>query len=84
MKIQIKNSDIEITIPVPTGLIFSDFSAWVCGTVGMHYAGDAMKDIPPEALRVLFREFRRIKRTRGEWTLVEVQGAAGEHIVIRL
>ena len=84
MKIQIRNKEHAFTIPIPTGLIFSDFTAWMVGTVGRKYASDALKDIPQDALKRLFQEFRRIKRKHKKWTLVEVHSADGEHILIQL
>ena len=84
MRIKVKSEDTDINLILPTNLIFSKGTIWLANHFGRKYAGDAMKDIPPEALAVLFAEFRRIKRHYGHWTLVEVRSADGSEVKITL
>lgn len=84
MKIQIRNKEFGFVIPLPTNLIFSKGTVWLATGIGRKYAGDAIKDIPPEALDKLFGEFRRIKKRHGIWELVEVESASGERVKITL
>ena len=84
MRIKVKSGDTNINIPVPTNLVFSKGSVWLANRFGRKYAGDALKDLPPEALDKLFAEFRRIKRKHGNWDLVEVESSDGSQVLIRL
>ena len=84
MRIRIKAEEHDLNIILPTGLVFSRGTVWLANHFGRKYAGDAMKDIPPEALEALFAEFRRIKKKYGAWDLVEVESAGGEQVLIRL
>lgn len=84
MRIQVKSEDTNIKLLLPTNLIFSKGTVWLANHFGRKYAGDAMKDIPPEALDKLFAEFRRTKRQYGHWDLVEVSEADGTEVKITL
>lgn len=84
MRITVKSEDANVNLVLPTNLIFGRGTVWLANHFGRKYAGDAMKDIPPEALDRLFGEFRRIKRQYGHWTLVEVRSANGEEVEITL
>lgn len=84
MKIQVKGNGYDINLLLPTALIFGKGTVWLANHFGRKYAGDAMKDIPPEALEALFAEFRSIKRKYGSWDLVEVESATGDRVLIRL
>ena len=84
MRIKVKDEDTNLNIPLPTNLVFSRATVWLANRFGRKYAGDAMKDIPPEALDRLFAEFRRIKRQHRHWTLVEVHSADGAEVEITL
>ena len=84
MKIQIRNKEFGFFIPLPTNLVFSKGTAWLANHFGRKYAGDALKDIPPEALDALFAEFRRIKKKHGTWELVEVESSDGDRVRITL
>ena len=84
MRIRVKSDGCNINIPLPTNLVFSKGTVWLANHFGRKYAGDAMKDIPPEALDKLFGEFRRIKRQYGHWDLVEVTEADGTEVKITL
>lgn len=84
MRIQIKGSDRDMNLRLPTTLIFSRVTVWLANHVGRRYAGDAMKDIPPEALDALFAEIRRIKKEHNSWELVHVESSDGEQVSVIL
>ena len=84
MKIQVKAAGRNFTVPIPTGLIFSKATVWIANHFGRKYAGDAMKDIPPEAMDALFAELRRIKKKHGTWELADIESAGGEHVTVVL
>ena len=77
MRIHIKSADQNIRLWFPTTLVFNRFFAWLGCRYGLRYAGDVMKEIPPEAVYALFAEIRRIKKTHGSWTLVDVETSDG-------
>ena len=84
MRIKVKSDDTNINLILPTNLIFSRGMVWLANRFGRKYAGDAMRDIPPEAMDKIFAEFRRIKRKYGHWTLVEVHSTDGSEVEIVL
>ena len=84
MRITVKSEDANINLVLPTNLIFGRGTVWLANHFGRKYAGEAMQDIPPEALDRLFAEFRRIKRRYRRWTLVEVHSADGSDVEITL
>ena len=75
MRIKVKSPEGNLNLILPTNLVFSKGTVWLANHFGRKYAGDAMKNISPEALDRLFAEFRRIKRAYGRWELVEVHSA---------
>lgn len=84
MKIRIRSDEANLSLWLPTNLIFSKPVALLGGTVGKKYAGDAMKNLSTKDLDRLFAEFRRIKRTHGTWDLVEIESADGDIVHITL
>lgn len=100
MKIRVENREHSFTVPVPTGLVFSDATAWVACRMGNKCTKDVMeyvppqagknipkpvvKEISPQAMKRLFAEFRRIKKRYGSWELVEVCSADGQRVRITL
>ena len=84
MRIRVKSENTNINLILPTNLIFSRGTVWLANHFGRKYAGDSMQDIPPEAMKRLFAEFRHIKRQYGHWTLVEVRSADGSGVEITL
>ena len=84
MKIHIKSKEQNLRIRIPTGLVFSPLGARFICRYGLQYAGDAMKDVSPEALKALFAEFRRIKRKHGSWELVDIESSDGELVKVVL
>lgn len=84
MKIKVQSGTANIYLILPTTLVFSRGSAWLANHVGRKYSGNAMDNIPPEALKLIFAEFRRIKRKHGAWKLVEIDSSEGDRIRIEL
>ena len=84
MRIRVKSGERSIRLWFPTGLVFNRGTVWLADTVGRKYAGDAMPQISAKDMNKLFAEFRRIKRTYGRWTLVEVESADGHRVLIEL
>ena len=84
MKIHIKSEGQNLRICIPTYLVFSPLVARLGCHFGSQYAGDAMKDVSPEALKALFAEFRRIKRKHGSWELVDIESSDGELVKVVL
>lgn len=91
MRIQIKDGDRNFSLVLPTNLIFSKGSAWLCRSIGMKYvarseneAEAAMFYITDEALEGLFAELRRVKKRYGSWELVDVESSSGEKVKITL
>ena len=97
MKIRIKEEGKWITIPLPTGLIFSKASVWIWLKLAKVALGKNRKDIPENAqltallenlpedgIRAFCAEIMRIKRTQGSVRLVEVQAADGSEVIIDL
>ena len=84
MKIRIKDGGRNLTLLLPTALLFSRGTAWLANTVGRKYAGEVMKHIPPESVNALFAELRRVKKKHGSWELVEAVSADGNRVNIVL
>lgn len=84
MKIRIKSEGQNLRLWLPTRLIFSETVARLGGKYGIKYAGDTMKNIPPEAIELLFAEFRRIKDKHKVWELVKIESADGSVVDISL
>ena len=84
MKIRIKTEGQNLRLWLPTRLIFSETVARLGGKYGIKYAGDTMKNIPPEAIELLFAEFRRIKDKHKVWELVKIESADGSVVDISL
>lgn len=77
MKIHVKADGIALCIPFPTRLLCNSLAIRIAN----HYADIS---IPPRAGRTIYREIRRLKRQNPDWNLVELQGADGETVRIRL
>ncbi len=80
MKIQIQGSGRRIGIRLPTAVLYSEFLL----TQALKRSDLFPKDQAKAAAQILAREFRRIKETHGNWSLVEVESASGETIKITL
>ena len=84
MKIHIKSEGQDLRLWLPTSLIFSKTVARLGGKYGKRYAGDVMKNIPPEAIEMLFAEFRQMKGKHKNWELVKIERADGSVVDISL
>ncbi len=83
MKIKVRSKDKNITLLLPTRLVFSKTILKFGLGIGKRYS-DAVPDIPPAAVDALCDELRRIKKTHTAWELVHVQSADGEEVQIIL
>ena len=84
MRIYVQSQGKRIHLMLPTQVIFSAPVAWLGSVVMRKYMPDAVRKLPQEAIRELFREVRRMKRKHGSWDLVEVDSKSGEKVLIRL
>ena len=84
MKIHIKSEGQNLRFWLPTRLLFSKTVARLGGKYGKRYAGDAMKNIPLEAIEMLFAEFRRMKGKHKNWELVKIERADGSVVDVSL
>lgn len=64
-----------MNLSLPNWLVFNRVIAWLGCRFGMTFAGSNLKDLPPQAVSVLFAELRRIKKKHGCWELVSVESA---------
>lgn len=83
MKIRIRSEEQNMTLVLPTRLIFSKSILKFGLRIGKKYA-DAVPDIPPQAVDALCDEIRRIKKVHGSWELVNVQSSNGEQVQVIL
>ena len=84
MKINIKSEEHRLRLWLPTRLIFSKTMARLGGKYVMRYTGAATGNISPEAIEILFAEFRRIKAKSKNWELVNIEGQDGSIVNISL
>ena len=97
MKIQVKSDGHNISIPIPTGLIFSKPSVWLYLKLARKYTSytkdyipenmeisvDALPTrLPDEAVYAICAEIMRIKRQYGSWELVHVISSDGDEVHI--
>ena len=84
MKIHIRSGGRKLRLYLPTCLVFSKTFVRLGCKYGLQYAGDAVKDISPEAVEALFAEFRRIRQKHGHWELVNIESGDGDIVRIIL
>lgn len=99
MKIQIKADGHNISIPIPTALIFSKPSVWLYLKLAKKFSSQAkdyipedieismdslLTQFPEETVYALCAELMRIKRKYGSWELVHVISSDGEEVHITL
>ena len=99
MRIQVKADGKNISIPIPTGMIFNRASIWtglkiagiLCRSKYDHMPDHAKEHLDTffasaheESIYILCDEIMRIKRRYGSWTLLEVEKAEGEQVKITL
>ncbi len=84
MKIKIGEMDRNFTLLLPNRLVFSGLTARIaCFALEKKVPGAAGK-LTEGAMKTIFSEIKRLYTQHGEWVLVEVQSAGGEHIEIIL
>ena len=84
MKILVEDGERNLAISLPTALLFSSGSAWLLQNTGLKLAGLDKKNIPPQAMKLIFAELRKLKKEKGSWELVNVETADGRQIKILL
>lgn len=99
MRIKVKGDGHNLSIPIPTGLIFSKASVWLYLKLARSFssrakqyipanveitADEILEKLPEEAVYALCAEIMRIKRKHGHWELVNVKSADGEEVQIIL
>jgi hypothetical protein len=99
MRIQVKSQGYNISIPIPTRLIFSKPAVWIYLKFARSHIRLAeqyipegaeislepcLSNLPEEAVYAICSEILRIKRTYGRWELLEVHSADGAEICITL
>lgn len=80
MKITVRSDEVNLRIPIPTGLVFNDLTA---ALVPKLMAQNGMT-ITAKQARNFIRAMRKFKRRHRDWTLVEVQSAEGDYVEIKL
>ena len=83
MTIKVHSDDTNISLWLPTRLLFSKTILCLGLRIGQRYV-EQIPNIPPEAVGALCKEIRRIKRTRGSWELLNVETSDGDLIQITL
>lgn len=84
MKITVKGSERNINLHIPTGMVFNRGSARIANFFARKYAGEAMENIPSDAMEQILEELLHIKKKHGSWELVHIESASGEKISIIL
>lgn len=80
MRIIVKESEHNIRLRFPSGLILNRFTAAaICREVGKYGV-----KISPRQMRMLIKALHRYRKTHPDWVLAEVTGAKGEHVLVKL
>ena len=84
MRIRINSGEQNISLLLPTNLIFSGAAAHLLAFAGNFMAEEVQEHIPMDKIGPIFRELRRIKKKYGSFELVDVETADGQKIKITL
>ena len=84
MKIEAKGRGHNLSLVLPTRMLFSKTVWKIVNSTGRKYAPEALERIPPEAMEAIFTELTRVKKKYGKWELVDIESADGETITITL
>lgn len=99
MKIRVRSADRNVTIPIPTGMIFSRPAVWAGLKIAKimlkskyTYIPDNDKDqiedffvkMPEESIYIFCAEIMKIKRKYGNWILFEGETEDGDSVQITL
>ena len=80
MKIIVKESNCNIRLRLPTGLILNRWSAaFLCREAEKH----GMKFNPSQML-ALIKALNHYRRSHPDWVLAEVSGAKGEYVIVKI
>ena len=82
MRIRIRSAEKNLNLILPTRLLFSRPVMKLICLSSRYWDEDYLNNLSPEAIDVLFAEFRRIKNRYGSWELVNVESADGETVQI--
>lgn len=82
MKIQIREKKRNLTLTLPTRMIFSKFVRNLLLKNDRHVS--ELENLPKDAADRLLGELKQIKKRYGAWDLVEVDCADGEYVKITL
>lgn len=72
----------ELSIPLPNAMLFSPTLLNWGLEIGGHYAGRAMPDIPPEAVKLACQAIKDYRETHGPWEMVRVETGDGTTVII--
>ena len=84
MKIQIKGGEKDLTLLLPTRLLFSKKVVHLISRVAGKRIPGIINRIPPVILDAALDELVRTKKIHGSWELVEIQSADGETVKVTL
>ena len=80
MRITVQSDDVNLRIPIPTGLVLNDLTA---GLAPKLMAQNGVT-ITTKQARKFIRAMKKYKRRHRDWVLVEVQSADGDYVEIKL
>lgn len=82
MKIEIRDSEGQKTLHLPTGMLMNKT---VLGLVCRNRSIQSrLRDLPPEAVEAIVAELNEVRKKHGSWELLEVDTPKGENIRIIL
>lgn len=81
MKIDVKNEKRSFHLAFPNWLILNRVSMRLARKVTK---GEVEVRLSGKALRELRRTIKRLRKTRGDWSLIEVHSADGDEVRVRL
>ena len=82
MRIRIRSAEKNLNLILPTRLLFSRPVMRLIRFSSRYWRDDYLNNLSPEAIDILFTEFRRIKNRYGSWELVNVESADGDVVQI--
>ena len=84
MMIRVKSSDVNLTIPVPMGLVCNRVTAEIGGKAIEKHVSKEVLSLDSHQLNRLMREIRRVTKLCKGLDLVEVEAADGTYVRITL
>lgn len=84
MKIIVKDSDTNLNLKIPSGMILNTITATILPKALNKKSGGEFK-LTGKQLRPLVREINRFRKKHKDWVLVEVEeDSTGERVIIKL